>query len=884
MNIKIKITFYLLLLIIFGLIVQIQAADGGEGSDFEKNLQKKVTLTQEQTKEALNKLLLFKNELELKCVTSKFLLIFYKYILLLLRFISIFDLREVKENLFKFLGLSELLVLELKTFQFCSLIKLDRLNEILDFVFSNANLNLLKEFEGKSEQGFQPTLKFLISNLQQVIAVLNLLIYHLMNIYVEIDDPVFVLLISFISDYHNTVLNYLKSFAIELSKLKLDEIKEMAKKMDLKSPLFTLEFPDPEQETKERKLLEETRKRKLQVIKRLTESGAKSNEEIVTKSKFDIPNSESLQIEYICLLSLLTLSFAMTNCSFFDDKYKEVIKQTEEVTKKLMKLILNRGTELDLTTEKALSIKLQAYSQLNMDGLRKANAMFRSFSSHAYEDSLINDFEKMLRILSSTIKTLEKKMKRWERDTHVSSLTALLRDFLRVGLGNLELFVSPLRNGEVRFNLKYLSDDDEEQDKGTGSRKSHKKHKAKRENKSQSETVSEREKKISKRDAWLRHLQSRESTMETLRVISPTSSMEVETTKSEDKPTGTKSSRKEEKIKRLLQEEEKSLKREEVKKMIKEQKSSNVSSKRRKQGERKTKNDNRREREERERVEEREKERERERERQKRIEHSNYMYSLLNSVGSIEGMFEEAEKNRYGLGAMISFVLEIITNDDQSGKNVDSLTEEISSLSVSTEDDTGGATSQSRLGSSRRRAYEVPDSGPRRPTSDFFASRVGAPSRRRESSPSGRDGSRRLRQDSIDSPTRGNQGLLTFDGFTTPDPLTIQNKDSPDLKSKFLKFFSSDGENNSVDGLKSEFLVKYCTFSDPSFSHITGNSSTEEINDALESCGMEIQRLHSGVAPTLRGRLLFELKLIEKELIAAFVRMLLLLQERSKES
>lgn len=135
MNIKVKITFYLLLLFIFGFIGKIQAAEGGEGSDFEKNLYQKVTLTQQQTQEALSKLISFENEFELKCITNKFLLLFYKYILLLLRFISIFDLSEAQDSVFKFLGLSELLVLELKIFQFCSLIELHRLNEILSFVF-----------------------------------------------------------------------------------------------------------------------------------------------------------------------------------------------------------------------------------------------------------------------------------------------------------------------------------------------------------------------------------------------------------------------------------------------------------------------------------------------------------------------------------------------------------------------------------------------------------------------------------------------------------------------------------------------------------------------------------------------------------------------------
>ncbi|KAK9170686.1 putative Secreted Protein (SKSR gene family) [Cryptosporidium meleagridis] len=883
MNIKIKITIYLLLLFIFCLIGEIQAAEGGDDSNLQKSVYQKVTTTQEQTREALKDLLKSGNSLEYKCVAFKFLLLFYKYILLLLKFISIFELENFQEYVIKFLGLSELLELETKTFQACNLVSKEKLNEILGFVFNNGNLNLLKEFEEESEKGFYPTLKFLIRNLQQVTGVLNLMVYYLMNIYVDEWDPVAELLITFISDFYRTVLAFLENFAAKLAKLSLEEIKEMSKKVDVTSPLFTFKFSDPEKETKDMKLMEATREKKLQVIKRLTESGAKSGEEMLAKSKFGITNTESLQLECMCLWSLLSFSFTMTNCSFFDSEYKYLLKEIEEMIKKLLKLVLNRGTELDLNPEKALSIKLQAYSQLNMDGLRDVNAMFRTYSSYATEAELIHDFEQMLSILLSIFKQVEKKFRKWERDPYVMSLSSLLKDFFKSRLEALEEFVSSLKRKQIRINIKYPSDDDEEQDKASESEKKHKKHKKKRGSKQTSEAVSEGKKKESKKAAWLKHLESREDTMGTLRATSPLSSMETMITKSEDKPVGTKSKRREERLHRLLQEEEKSKKREEVKKTILEQKSSNTSARRRKQEERKTKNENRREREERERLEEREKERER----QERVEHANYMYTLLNSVQSIEGMFEEAEKSRGGLGAMISYVLAIITEDGeiQSDTNtVDGLTDKMSTLSVSTKDDTGDTASQRRLGSSRRRANEVPDSAPRRPTSEFFASRVGVTARGRESSPSGRGGSRRSRQDRIDGQTQVDQGLLTFDGFTTSDPSSSQSRDEAVLKSKFLSFFSSNDQNISGENLSSQVFQKYCTFSDPSFSSITEDSSTEDISAALEFCGLEIQRLHSIVGPTLLGKELLELKLVEKDLISAFIRMLLILQRRNKES
>lgn len=66
-------------------------------------------------------------------------------------------------------------------------------------------------------------------------------------------------------------------------------------------------------------------------------------------------------------------------------------------------------------------------------------------------------------------------------------------------------------------------------------------------------------------------------------------------------------------------------------------------------------------------------------------------------------------------------------------------------------------------------------------------------------------------------------------------------------------------------------------------SHITANSTLEEIIPALELCEKELLRIHSEILPLLRGSDFHIVKLIEKDLISKYISMLILLNNKRNE-
>ncbi|OII70926.1 uncharacterized protein cubi_03224 [Cryptosporidium ubiquitum] len=403
-----------------------------------------------------------------------------------------------------------------------------------------------------------------------------------------------------------------------------------------------------------------------------------------------------------------------------------------------------------------------------------------------------------------------------------------------------------------------------------------------------------------------------------------------------------KVSRKEKRMQKLQQEELKSQMKQAIKEAIQEQKSQNISTKKRKQTQRKNKNSERREKEERERKEEKEKRQEK----LETIKHNNYMYSLINSVEMVEGLFEEAKKQQEkGLRALIGSILDIVKEEvsSEESKRVEALTEKFEEFSIlasevdlepkKAPDSRSISTFTSSSGKPMKlRADHVPGSGPVVQTIELFgpgatfATRSRSPTshsrtvyrgrtRSRKRSESGsrtrsESGSEKSSESKFRKRSRSGSGtrsksrsrassksrmsrrdtreseidsekidVINFDGFTVPYLSHFDEKKSHE-SSKFAQFFSSSEDLLSTENKKllSQHLDTEITEMD--YSEITENSTNEEIINALEKCGDQIKKLHIEVAPFLTGKSFLSIKLIEKSLIKAFVRLLILLKKK----
>ncbi|OII72388.1 uncharacterized protein cubi_00383 [Cryptosporidium ubiquitum] len=373
------------------------------------------------------------------------------------------------------------------------------------------------------------------------------------------------------------------------------------------------------------------------------------------------------------------------------------------------------------------------------------------------------------------------------------------------------------------------------------------------------------------------------------------------------------------KLQKLQKEEQKSCQKEIIKKVIQEQKTVAISTKKRKQKDRKDKNENRREIEERERENERERQKQMEKERLDKMEHSNFMYRLVNSISSIEGLFKEAEKDT-NLSSLIYFVLDLINREiEKEESEEENLSKQFSSISISDEASREDIGTTPRVGGRvRRRADEVPESAPRVSTAEFFASRVSVPVRRHRSS-SGNDPSQisRPRSGSTSSRSRSRNRnrsksrsrlisrsksrgrsrsrsrnvlekelTLTFDGFSFSQSSAFGNQENSQStgKSKFMKYFFSS-ENVSKSDSFACYEEKYsslkCQLAE--LSTVNEESTENEIVTALEICGNTIQELSLEVVPNLNGKEFFFIKLLEKSFIKLFVKFLILLKNKEKK-
>ncbi|TRY49676.1 putative Secreted Protein [Cryptosporidium tyzzeri] len=385
-----------------------------------------------------------------------------------------------------------------------------------------------------------------------------------------------------------------------------------------------------------------------------------------------------------------------------------------------------------------------------------------------------------------------------------------------------------------------------------------------------------------------------------------------------------KSERKQEKLKKLLQEEVKSIQKEQIRQTKQIEKTRYESQKKRKQGERKTKNENKREKEEKEREEERERERLKEKERQERIQHHNFMYSLLSSVESIEGLYRESEKSLDSLQGLISFVFSAMLEDIESEEKAEEdLASSMAAALISEQDHASssqvGAESATKCEDSNFPIYPKGHAGVSAADSEDLSlqmssnieisakrssrteqksestrtnrskSRSNSRSRsRRVSRSNSRTRSRRVsrsnsrpRKQSSSTDTSPTKTEVSFDGFTVPYLSDFDSQNADDPNSRFIKFFSPSGSSNSGSTALSQSTLDNFGINIQEFSIISESSSIEEIQDSLEKCGNIIEKLHLDIAPSLKGTDFFEAKLLERELIKIFTHQLILLQKKN---
>ncbi|KAF7456994.1 secreted protein of cryptosprodidium-specific SKSR protein family [Cryptosporidium felis] len=386
-----------------------------------------------------------------------------------------------------------------------------------------------------------------------------------------------------------------------------------------------------------------------------------------------------------------------------------------------------------------------------------------------------------------------------------------------------------------------------------------------------------------------------EKTRSRSRSGSPKRSMES-SVKSGSMPPKSKQDRKREKLEKILQQEAKSELKAQIKEVITQQRCSNISERKKKQQERKTRRMNLKEKEELDRLEEKEKEKRLKKEHQDKINYNNYYYTLVNSIESIEGLFMESAKQvEKNLESLITAVFGIISSELQEKEQISEVTEGLSGLSISEvlmEEGAApsGVPSAPHVG--RRRADEVPISGGSSvPTAQLFGSGAVFSMRGRSRSKSraasrsrsrSRSGSTSRSTPSRSRKTSRSRSESTSKGRSKSRSRSEERSPQQTSKSKFTKFFSSSEEpqqspQNQFPGLKFFNVIER------DYSNITESSRKQDIVTAIDECASEIIRIHSEISLLLSGEEFLAAKLVEKSLIRDLIRLLLILNEKKSQ-
>ncbi|KAH8584515.1 uncharacterized protein ELE39_000405 [Cryptosporidium sp. chipmunk genotype I] len=102
-------------------------------------------------------------------------------------------------------------------------------------------------------------------------------------------------------------------------------------------------------------------------------------------------------------------------------------------------------------------------------------------------------------------------------------------------------------------------------------------------------------------------------------------------------------------------------------------------------------------------------------------------------------------------------------------------------------------------------------------------------------------------------------------------------------RSRFSDMFSNSQSLSVVDPLMTQAML-YFKVAMPDFRHIVSSSTQDEIKEALDFCGNEINRLHTEVSPKVSGSDFLSVKFVQKCFIKEFIRLLLLLKSKSNLS
>lgn len=689
----------------------------------------------------------------------------------------------------------------------------------------------------------------------------------------------------------------------------------------------------------------------------------------------DLTEDQIFRIEMLVLTAINNLRALSFLVYMFGDKSMNWSIDIEKCNQEILGMISARGTSLRVEESVAQEIKLEVREMLGNSEIQSNNMVKETFIRSLEKDEVYTKSMNLYRILLKSLLLLKN-----EKEKVLSS--NYLTKMLDLAINLLEPSIKECL-AQIRFNKNNLSPQEMKLNQSTNFRERVKegiekekkerlrmlnfyrkerleieKRKKQKEEKERKESREARmklkeEKAGNKKPKKLRSfptvsesfevvcsnneelteqstkIGSRSKSRSRSRSTSPGGHLKFNSSKS-------KSERKREKLEKLLQEEAKSIQKEQIRQTKQVVKTSYEPQKKRKQGERKTKNENQREREEKEREEERERERLKEKERRERIQHSNFMYSLLGSVESIEGLYRESEKSLGSLQGLISFVFSAMLEDIESEeKTEEELANSMAAASISEQDYTSssqvgaesttkcedsnfpiypkGHTGISAIGSedssfqmssniekSTRSSVTRQKSESARTNRSKSRSNSRSRSRRvsrsnsrtrsrRVSRSSSRTRSRRVSR-SISRPRKASsltdtpriEAEVSFDGFTIPYlPDFDPQNGNHNMNSRFIKFFSASESSNSGSAPLSQSILDNFSLSIQEFSIISESSSIEEIQDSLEKCGNVIQTLHLEIAPSLKGRDFFEAKLVERELIKIFTHQLILLQKKN---
>ncbi|KAF7456995.1 putative Secreted Protein [Cryptosporidium felis] len=636
-----------------------------------------------------------------------------------------------------------------------------------------------------------------------------------------------------------------------------------------------------------------------------------------------LSDTEVFNIEMLASTAVSIIGVVWKSLLFFEDEeasYELIEKTKNEVHSE----ICERGTVLWVDFDTRLEVITKVRKELGFEEIQGSTLILLAFKSHLDKRVIVPKMKFIYRSLLNILMVLKSKLHEYLGSPYLSrilntatSLYEILTKKCSIAIAKCEklpddvVVVTQVEN--ISSRRKKMLEQKKKEDELRAKEKQIKKELKEKEKKEKEESVKERLQKMKeekksgkkKKQRIFPEVQSKvdETTgsgVEGRETMSGSRSRSRSKGRSEKTDTGQssvtaptaqsnkqKTNRKEEKLKKLQLQEEKSELKVRIQRIKQEQKSLQVSEKKRKQEDRKLKKTSEREREEEKRREEMEKKKTEEKMKREKSVFENNLYALRNSIESVEGMFQESEKSA-NLGSLISAVFGIISESVNSDyDDYEKLIESLSRITIEQglQDTVSGHTQpvQTRV---RRRADEVPtEGGASVPTSQLFESGAVFSTRGRSRSKSraaSRSRSRsRSGSTSRSTPSHSRKTSRSRSKSKSRPRAESSEKLGKTSESKFLPLFEQKVEPKLTDKYSG---LDFFQVREMDYSHLTDESDIKSISDAIRECGLEIQRLHLDVGPLLSGAEFLTLKLIQKSLISQFVRLLILLNNLNEKS